>query len=112
MNTLLMNGSGLSCLCTRIIFNLSKESKLSRYSMVSHEASFYIFGGLTGKVKTSIIARFEKKTKKWSKLGNLVSKRDWHRAIFNGRSFLIVGGDTGRDINSKRPSETCISQFL
>ena len=66
--------------------------------MLAHKEGFIVIGGSAKNNKmTSLIAKFDNGT--WSQLGNLLSKRTSHSAIFDGLSYLIVGGYTGRDIN-------------
>ena len=63
--------------------------------MVAHNGSFIVFGGFDGKRSMSTIAKFDFKF--WSMLGQLKYTRESHGVIYNGHSFLVVGGYVGRD---------------
>ena len=65
--------------------------------MVAHNGSFIVFGGSGDKRRMSKIAKFDFKT--WSLLGELKSPREGHGVIYNGHSFLIIGGK-GRDFTT------------
>ena len=65
------------------------------HSMVFHDEGFIIFGGgveMTPSTWTTTVARLDEKTKNWSKLGDLVTARTGHRVIYDGETFLVVGG--------------------
>ena len=47
--------------------------------------------------RTPVIARLDEEAKKWTRLGNLINARNGHGVIHDGKSFLIVGGEKGRD---------------
>ena len=69
-----------------------KAQKLSHYAVLYFEEDFYFFGGTSGEVKfLSNICRFNKELK-WSKVGELVSRRTMAGVVFDGLSFLVVGG--------------------
>ena len=59
--------------------------------MVHFEESFIYFGG-EGNSGSSVIAKFDSATRQWSNIGNLVTGRQDHGAIFDGRYFLVAGG--------------------
>ena len=59
--------------------------------MVGFEQSFIYFGGY-GVDGNSVIAKFDSTTRQWSNIGNLMTGRDHHSAIFDGSYFLVVGG--------------------
>ena len=79
-----------------------------------------MFGGYvyTKRETTKTIARFDETTREWSKLGDLVTARSSHGVVYNGKSFLVVGGMEKKsdyslpvekcEINGK--SVTCTSQ--
>ena len=63
--------------------------------MLYHAKGFIIFGGaidMSPNTWTTTIARLDQKTKEWTKLGNLVTARLGHRVIYDGDTFLVVGG--------------------
>ena len=43
------------------------------------------------------IARLDEKTMEWKKIGELVTARYSHGVIFDGESFLVIGGQIGGD---------------
>ena len=59
--------------------------------MVHHANSFFYFGGY-GNDGKSVIAKFDSATRQWSNIGNLVTGRQDHGAIFDGSFFLVAGG--------------------
>ena len=44
------------------------------------------------------IARLDEKTMEWKKVGELVTARYSHGVIFDGESFLVIGGQIGGEI--------------
>ena len=64
--------------------------------MIFYNGGFIIFGGSFGSFKrTSTIARFDETTRKWSKLGDLLTERSNHGVVYNRQSFLVLGGTDG-----------------
>ena len=64
--------------------------------------AFYVFGGTVGEEDyiTKVVSRFDEQTRKWSLLGEMISARNSHSAIFDGKSFLVIGGKTGKGLLS------------
>ena len=64
--------------------------------MVYRHGGFILFGGYdySSGSKLSTIARFDEATRKWSKLGDLLTARSSHGAVYipDRRVFLVVGG--------------------
>ena len=75
------------------------EKAFAKYAMVAFNGSFIVFGGGAIKKKYNTIAKFDFKT--WSILGELCFARVDFSVIFNGYSFLVVGGYPGRDARIK-----------
>ena len=61
---------------------------ISDYAAVYHSGAFYFFGGKG----TSIIARLDEVNFKWSLVGKLKRHTTGHGVIFNGSTFLVIGG--------------------
>ena len=74
--------------------SLQVTSNFYNYAVVQFQESFIYFGGAvdSGKSRTSVIAKFDSTTRQWSNLGNLVTGRRDHGAIFDGTYFLVAGG--------------------
>ena len=68
------------------------------YAVVHFEQAFIYFGGHSwaNRYGESIIAKFDSTTRQWSKIGNLVTGRAKHGAIFDGSNFIVIGGGSGR----------------
>ena len=64
---------------------------INRYSIVTLESSFYIFGGWKG-ISSDVIASFSTVTKQWRKLGYLNKARYGQGVIIQQGDFIIVGG--------------------
>ena len=73
------------------------------YSIVYHDHAFYTFGGSHDRTDSNVIARLDVETTTWTQIGSLNYPRRGHETIFDGSSFLVVGGIT----NSFR-TEKCI----
>ena len=69
-----------------------KESSYIYYAVVYFQDSFIYFGGYGISDDLSVISKFDSTTRQWSNLGNLVTGRFDHGAIFDGTYFLIIGG--------------------
>ena len=68
------------------------------------EDSFYVIGGYIDGMFSDTIGRLNAQTRKWSRAGQLITRRDQHGTIFDGSSLLVVGG-IGLRRNLK--TETC-----
>ena len=68
-----------------------KESRMRYFDIIYHNSGFIIFGGKSN-IALSTIARFDQSSKKWSKLGNLVTARYGAGVVYDGQTFLVVGG--------------------
>ena len=66
--------------------------------------SFFIFGGRHNDTDSSIIGRLDEH-ENWSSVGEMLTARRGHNVIFDGSSFIIVGG-----YNGTFKSETCTMQ--
>ena len=77
-----------------------KESSIMYFDMIYHNGGFLTFGGSSGHDE-STIARFDQSTKNWSKLGDLVTARSGAGVVYDGHSFLVVGG------NDEKSTEEC-----
>ena len=81
--------------------------------MVAHTNAYFLFGG-TNQAEQGAhkgqIARFDYVTMEWDLVGLLVaSKRKRFNVIFDGSSFLIVGGAGENNLDtSNNDLETCI----
>lgn len=71
---------------------------ISNYATIMHNEMFLIFGGFSRqytihdkKNAKSDIARYDPKSDKWTKLGNLNAERSTHDVIISGNAFLIIG---------------------
>ena len=67
--------------------------------MLFHQNYFIIFGGKNGLInkKLSTIAKYNDETDEWSKLGKLGMARESMGVIYDGASFVVVGGRPGKD---------------
>ena len=76
---------------------------ISQAPILYHVDSFYVFGGYdrTNNKLVSAIARFTVSSGKWSKPGELTTKRRNHGAILIDGSFIVIGG-----LNDN-PTERC-----
>ena len=67
--------------------------------IVSHNHSFYVFGGVNGTLVTNNIMRFRNET--WSKIGSLISKRTKFSVILMVNKVHVIGGQ------AKHKNELC-----
>lgn len=68
------------------------HSEIYGYSAISTENSVILFGGeIYGYSTKTTVAEFIDDS--WRLLGDLVEKREGHRAISNGKSVLNIGGE-------------------
>ena len=76
--------------------------------MVAHTNAYFLFGG-TSDAGFGQIARFDYVKFEWDKAGELVSKkRKRFNAIFDGSSFVIVGGAKDGALDTSNDSlENC-----
>ena len=76
-----------------ILINLSLQATtyFYNYAVVHFQEAFIYFGGM-GSSGESLIAKFGTTTRQWSNLGNLVTGRHSHGAIFDGAHFIVIGG--------------------
>ena len=74
-----------------IVLSLQANSYYYGYAVVHFPESFIYFGGY-GTAASSVISKFDSITREWSNLGNLVTRRHYHAAIFDGTYFLVTGG--------------------
>ena len=75
-----------------ILVPVKATSFLARAPIIYVDGAFYVIGGL-GATNQNVIGRLDATTKIWSKSGELVNGRYGHRAIFDGASILVVGGE-------------------
>ena len=71
------------------------------FSLVYHGGALFLFGGSIDDVDSTIIARLDEKSSKWSRAGTMNDNRRGHRAFHDGFTFLVVGG------RSDRTTERC-----
>ena len=68
----------------------------SHYAIIYHNGGFIVFGVYDFKQShfdyIPIIARFDEVDKKWSQVGTLNVARRGHNVIYDGESFIVVGG--------------------
>ena len=67
--------------------------------MVYFDNGFIVFGGHS---TDTTIARLDIPTTAWSKLGKLKSGRHGHGVIYDGKAFMVIGG------NGSYKTEKCL----
>ena len=75
-------------------------------SVVFIDNAFYVFSGLGGDKK---IGRLDGTTKIWSMVGETVNRRIAGNAIYDGSSFLLIGGNNGTDYDSLATEKCSLS---
>ena len=81
-----------SCLDNGIwLYSCKDQNYIYFYAPIYHSGAFYIFGGYPS--DTQNIGRLDAVTFQWSLAGKLQNGRYAHGVIYEGSSFLIVGGD-------------------
>ena len=73
----------------------------------------YVIGGFVDADKSKTIGRFDATRRVWSKSGELISGRNFHNAIYDGSSLIVVGGwDTQKTERCEIYSDqiTCTAQ--
>ena len=72
-------------------FDFKKDlNYIAYFASIYQNGAFYIFGGDGNSNK---IGRLDEVSQTWSLAGNLKSGRYGHGVIFDGSSFLVIGGD-------------------
>ena len=65
--------------------------------MIFHQKYFVVMGGLMGLGRSTKIGGYDENTKKWVELGTMAIPRTSLSVIEYKKSFLVVGGNKGRD---------------
>ena len=86
------------------LYSLSAPNYIQAVPIIFVVDSFYIFGGRHNDTDSSIIGRLDEH-ENWSSVGEMLTARRGHNVIFDGSSFIIVGG-----YNGTFKSETCTMQ--
>lgn len=72
--------------------------------VVGFKDDFYVFGGYVDYEEASTIARFSPQTQAWTRLGDLLHRRDGHAVVVSADQFLVVGGYSDGSV----PTEKCL----
>ena len=80
------------------------DYSLNSFAMVFHENSFIVFGGEADATVTQTVVRLDETTIMWIQIGKLQIARKSHGVVFDGISFVIVGGVSHTSTLSEFPS--------
>ena len=69
------------------------------YASIYHDKAYYIF---SGRDMSNIIARMDEVSRTWSRAGTLKQNRERHNVIFDGLTFMVIGGE------GKFKTENCL----
>ena len=62
------------------------------FKLLAYSDFFILFGGMTDEEPTDVIAKFDPNSNKWSKMGNLQTRRFGLGVIEINEKFLVMGG--------------------